>query len=74
MVAQWDPAHDAWVLPYAEVMKGLERIADDSWRATILNIGDSATTITSIAYCGPGLAPTLQSAQISVASGHRGTA
>lgn len=61
-------------LPYAEVVKGLERIADDSWRVTILNIGDAATTITSIGYCGPGPAPTLQSAQISVAHGHGGTA
>jgi hypothetical protein len=61
-------------LPYAEVMKGLERTTNTTWRATILNIGQQATTITSIAYCGPGPAPTLQAAQIPLASEHNGTA
>lgn len=61
-------------LPYAEVVKGLERTAADSWRATILNIGSSATTIMAIAYCGPGPAPTLQSTQINIAGYRGGTA
>ncbi len=60
--------------PHFEVMKELARIADDSWRATILNVSASATTITSIAYCGPGPAPTLQATALDVAGGHGGTA
>jgi hypothetical protein len=60
--------------PYEEVVKGLERTAADSWRATILNIGSVSTTITSIAYCGPGPAPTLTSAQVNIAGFRGGTA
>jgi hypothetical protein len=60
--------------PHFEIVKGLERIADDSWRATILNIDSAPTTITAIAYCGGGTAPTLEASQISVARNHGGTA
>jgi hypothetical protein len=61
-------------IPHFAAMKGLERIADDQWRATIVNVNQWTTTITSIAYCGPGPAPIMVSGQVNVPANSGATA
>jgi hypothetical protein len=60
--------------PHLEVIKGLERVADGAWRASILNVTPGRTKLTSIAYCGPGPAATLKSGSTTLYSGYGGTA
>ena len=60
--------------PQVGAVAGLERIAADAWRVSILNIGDGPTTVTAIAYCGAGPAPTAKSAAVLLRSGAIGTA
>jgi hypothetical protein len=60
--------------PYLQVVNDMERIAPDAWRVSVLNvIRDSTTTVTAIAYCGPGPAPQLATSTVDLASGAPGT-
>jgi hypothetical protein len=59
---------------HQESVVRLERSSSTQWRVSAANLVSRSTSLTAIAYCGPGPAPKVHSATVSMAGGHGATA
>jgi hypothetical protein len=59
---------------HVEILARLNRLASTQWVVTMVNLRSAATKLTSIAYCGHGVAPTQVASMVTLAAQKGGTA